>query len=286
MSADVVEPKVAAPPAPPPTLPEFAQVMGHPRPLWMLFMTEFWERFAFYGMRWALALYIVAQFHGGDPAGEAPASMLYGAYLALVYAAAIFGGYVADKLIGYQRSILVGAAFMAAGLFLITLPSEAMLKLGLATVIVGNGMFKPIISTVVGKLYATGDGRRDSGFTIFYMGINLGAFIAPILTGLLADKVFGTPEMPSYKVVFIASGIGMVLSLVWFWFGRGQLKGIGAATGAMAGTGRLLLVVLGAMLAVPGFYFLLTIDAGVLNWILIALFVAPALKASAASSWC
>ncbi len=277
MSADVVEPKVAAPPAPPPTLPEFAQVMGHPRPLWMLFMTEFWERFAFYGMRWALALYIVAQFHGGDPAGEAPASMLYGAYLALVYAAAIFGGYVADKLIGYQRSILVGAAFMAAGRFLITLPSEAMLKLGLATVIVGNGMFKPIISTVVGKLYATGDGRRDSGFTIFYMGINLGAFIAPILTGLLADKVFGTPEMPSYKVVFIASGIGMVLSLVWFWFGRGQLKGIGAATGAMAGTGRLLLVVLGAMLAVPGFYFLLTIDAGVLNWILIALFVAPAL---------
>ena len=277
MSADVVEPKVAAPPAPPPTLPEFAQVMGHPRPLWMLFMTEFWERFAFYGMRWALALYIVAQFHGGDPAGEAPASMLYGAYLALVYAAAIFGGYVADKLIGYQRSILVGAAVMAAGLFLITLPSEAMLKLGLATVIVGNGMFKPIISTVVGKLYATGDGRRDSGFTIFYMGINLGAFIAPILTGLLADKVFGTPEMPSYKVVFIASGIGMVLSLVWFWFGRGQLKGIGAATGAMAGTGRLLLVVLGAMLAVPGFYFLLTIDAGVLNWILIALFVAPAL---------
>ena len=277
MSADVVEPKVAAPPAPPPTLPEFAQVMGHPRPLWMLFMTEFWERFAFYGMRWALALYIVAQFHGGDPAGEAPASMLYGAYLALVYAAAIFGGYVADKLIGYQRSILVGAAFMAAGLFLITLPSEAMLKLGLATVIVGNGMFKPIISTVVGKLYATGDGRRDSGFTIFYMGINLGAFIAPILTGLLADKVFGTPEMPSYKVVFIASGIGMVLSLVWFWFGRGQLKGIGAATGAMAGTGRLLLVVLGAMLAVPGFYFLLTIDAGVLNWILIALFIAPAI---------
>ena len=277
MSADVVEPKVAAPPAPPPTQPEFAQVMGHPRPLWMLFMTEFWERFAFYGMRWALALYIVAQFHGGDPAGEAPASMLYGAYLALVYAAAIFGGYVADKLIGYQRSILVGAAFMAAGLFLITLPSEAMLKLGLATVIVGNGMFKPIISTLVGKLYATGDGRRDSGFTIFYMGINLGAFIAPILTGLLADKVFGTPEMPSYKVVFIASGIGMVLSLVWFWFGRGQLKGIGAATGAMAGTGRLLLVVLGAMLAVPGFYFLLTIDAGVLNWILIALFVAPAL---------
>ncbi|AKC87164.1 peptide MFS transporter [Pseudoxanthomonas suwonensis] len=276
MSADVVEPKVAAPPPPSHHLPEFAQVMGHPRPLWMLFMTEFWERFAFYGMRWALVLYIVAQFFNGDATGEAPASELYGAYLALVYAAAIFGGYVADKLIGYQRSILVGAVFMAAGLFLITVPSEAFLKLGLATIIVGNGMFKPIISTVVGKLYATGDGRRDSGFTIFYMGINLGAFIAPILTGLLAEKVFGSDGMPAYKVVFIASGIGMVLSLVWFWFGRGQLKGIGAAEGAMAGTGRLLMVALGALVAIPAFYFLLTIEAGVLNWILIALFVAPA----------
>ena len=181
MSADVVEPKVAAPPAPPPTLPEFAQVMGHPRPLWMLFMTEFWERFAFYGMRWALALYIVAQFHGGDPAGEAPASMLYGAYLALVYAAAIFGGYVADKLIGFQRSILLGAVFMAIGLFLLASPTEPMFKLGLATIIVGNGLFKPIISTMVGKLYLQGDARRDAGFTIFYMGINIGAMNAPML---------------------------------------------------------------------------------------------------------
>ncbi|MDO7986897.1 MFS transporter, partial [Enterococcus faecium] len=104
MSADAVEPRNAAPPGP--SLPEFAQTLGHPRPLWMLFMTEFWERFAFYGMRWALALYIVAQFHGGDASGEAPASKLYGAYLALVYAAALFGGYVADRVIGYQRSIL------------------------------------------------------------------------------------------------------------------------------------------------------------------------------------
>ena len=267
-------PNSASTPAP---VPEFKNLLGHPRPLWMLFMTEFWERFAFYGMRWALALYIVAQFHGGDSAGEAPASMLYGAYLALVYAAAIFGGYVADKLIGYQRSILVGAAFMAAGLFLITLPSEAMLKLGLATVIVGNGMFKPIISTVVGKLYATGDGRRDSGFTIFYMGINLGAFIAPILTGLLADKVFGTPEMPSYKVVFIASGIGMVLSLVWFWFGRRQLQGIGLPAEHQTGMRNVSLVVLfGAVIGIPMFYALLTIDANLLQAILMALFVIPA----------
>ena len=259
-------------------VPQFAQVLGHPRPLWMLFMTEFWERFAFYGMRWALVLYIVAQFYSGDATGEAPAAELYGAYLALVYAAAIFGGYVADRLIGYQRSILLGAFFMAAGLFLIMAPDEAWLKMGLATIIVGNGLFKPIISTMVGKLYATGDARRDSGFTIFYMGINLGAFIAPILTGWLAERMFGgSPDLPAYKVVFIASGLGMVASLVWFWLGRGQLKGIGAAPANASGMGRTLLVAVGAVLAIPVYYFLLTIDAGVLNWILIALFVVPAI---------
>ena len=257
--------------------PNFPQAMGHPKPLWMLFMTEFWERFAFYGMRWALVLYIVAQFHNGDASGEAPASELYGAYLALVYAAAIFGGYVADKLIGYQRAILLGAVIMAAGLFMVMMPSENLLKLGLATIIVGNGLFKPIISTMVGKLYATGDERRDSGFTIFYMGINAGAFIAPILTGYLADKIFGTPDMPAYKVVFMAAGIGMVISLVWFWFGRAQLKGVGAPPAGHEGMGRVLMVALGALIAIPMFYFLLTIDAGILNWILIALFVAPAI---------
>ena len=89
--------------------PDFPRVLGHPRPLWMLFMTEFWERFAFYGMRWALTLYIVAQFFGGDASGQAYASRTYGAFLALVYATAIFGGYVADRIIGYQRSILLGA---------------------------------------------------------------------------------------------------------------------------------------------------------------------------------
>ena len=258
-------------------VPEYSQLMGHPRPLWMLFMTEFWERFAFYGMRWALVLYIVAQFHNGEASGQGPASELYGAYLALVYAAAIFGGYVADKVIGYQRAILLGAVIMAVGLFLIMFPSEQWLKLGLATVIVGNGLFKPIISTMVGKLYATGDERRDSGFTIFYMGINMGAFIAPILTGILADKVFGTEAMPAYKVVFMAAGIGMILSLIWFWFGRHQLKGIGAPAPGTEGMGRMVLVLLGAIVAIPVYYFLLTIDAGVLNWILIALFVAPAI---------
>src|SRR5262249_7308188 len=100
-----------------PAIPQFKEIMGHPAPLWMLFMTEFWERFAFYGIRWALALYVVAQFFNGDPAGQSTANLIYGSYLAVVYAAAVFGGYVADRIVGYQRSILIGAVFMAAGLF-------------------------------------------------------------------------------------------------------------------------------------------------------------------------
>ena len=257
----------------PGTIPEFKQALGHPRPLWMLFMTEFWERFAFYGIRWALVLYVVAQFHGGNPEGEAPAGKLYGAYLALVYAGAIFGGYVADKILGYQRSILLGAVFMAAGLFMIAIPSEQLFKVGLATVIVGNGMFKPIISTLVGKLYATGDERRDSGFTIFYMGINSGAFIAPIITQYLAQHVFGVDNMPAYKVVFIASGVGMILSFLWFWFGRAQLKGIGLPAIGSEGLGRIVAVAVGALCAIPVFYFLLTIDAKSLQWILSIMFL-------------
>ena len=109
----------AATPTQPVVIPEFKQILGHPSPLWMLFMTEFWERFAFYGIRWALVLYIVTQFHGGAAAGQADANLTYGSYLALVYAGAVFGGYVADRVIGYQRSILIGATFMAAGLFAI-----------------------------------------------------------------------------------------------------------------------------------------------------------------------
>ncbi len=251
--------------------------MGHPRPLWMLFMSEFWERFAFYGIRWAMVLYVVAQFHGGDAAGERPASELYGAYLALVYAGAIFGGYIADKLIGFQRSILLGAVIMAAGLFMLALPSETLFRLGLATIIVGNGMFKPIISTMVGKLYSQADERRDSGFTIFYMGINLGAMIAPVVTQILAERVFGSSGMPSYQVVFISAGVGMVLSLFWFWFGRSQLQGVGLPPEDAQGMGRTAMVALGGLLiGIPMFYFLLTISASALQAVLMALFLIPA----------
>ncbi|MBI2407666.1 MAG: peptide MFS transporter [Gemmatimonadetes bacterium] len=254
-------------------LPQFKQLMGHPQPLWMLFMSEFWERFAFYGIRWALVLYIVAQFHGGSPTGQASANLTYGSYLALVYAVAIFGGYVADKVIGYQRSILTGAVFMATGLFLITLPDPTIFKLGLSTIVVGNGLFKPNISTIVGKCYSAGDERRDSGFTIFYMGINAGAFLSPLFTGWLADQVFGTEAMPAYKVVFLAAGVGMLISLVWFYIGRRQLQGIGAPLPDQQNRMRVLYVILGGVVTVPIVFALLAVGGKNLQWVLSAMFL-------------
>jgi POT family proton-dependent oligopeptide transporter len=257
-----------------PAAPDYPQTLGHPRPLWMLFMTEFWERFAFYGIRWALTLYIVAEFFHGDAAGQAFASRTYGAYLALVYATAVFGGYVADKIIGYQRSILVGATVMAVGLFMIMLPNEQVFLLGLATIIVGNGLFKPNISSMVGQLYAQGDSRRDRGFTLFYMGINGGALIAPLITGWLASALTDTPMQQNYKLVFGASGVGMLISLVWFWIGRRQLKGVGRPSPDQANRLRVAYVVLGMLVAIPVFYLLMArAGAVVLQWLLTALFI-------------
>lgn len=251
-----------------------ANVLGHPRQLWMLFMTEFWERFAFYGMRWALTLYIVAQFFGGDASGQAYASRTYGAFLALVYATAIFGGYVADRIIGYQRSILLGAVITAAGLFAITIANQEVFLLGLALVIVGNGLFKPNISTMVGKLYAADDPRRDRGFTIFYMGINAGALVAPLLTGWLASELTNTPMEQNYKAVFFATGAGMLISLLWFWFGRRDLGEIGRPPADRKGVSSMLMVLVGSAVAVPIIYFLLSrVGAEPLQYVLSALFV-------------
>ncbi|MBA8882414.1 peptide MFS transporter [Dokdonella fugitiva] len=247
-----------ASPGAPAAPPSFPQRLGHPAPLWMLFMTEYWERFAFYGMRWALTLYIVAQFYGGSGTGEAPANDVYGAYLALIYAASLFGGYVADQLIGYQRSILIGAVIMASGLFVIMIPNQEVFLFGLALVIVGNGLFKPNISTMVGQLYGPEDRRRDAGFTIFYMGINLGGFLSPLVTGWLASVITDTPLQQNYKVVFLASGIGMILSFIWFWVGRRQLQGIGRPP-ADVPQARGIGIVLGcAAIGVPLVYFLLS----------------------------
>jgi POT family proton-dependent oligopeptide transporter len=163
---------------------------------------------------------------------------------------------------------------MAAGLFAISIPDPDIFKIGLATIIVGNGMFKPNISTMVGKLYSLGDTRRDSGFTIFYMGINAGAFLAPILTQLLAQKVFNTGDTPAYKVVFIASGIGMLISLVWFAIGRRALKGIGAPEAEAQSPMRMVYVAVGAIAVIPVVYFLLKAGAANLQVVLSILFLA------------
>lgn len=259
-------------------LPEFENLWGHPKPLWMLFMAEFWERFAFYGIRWALTLYIVAQFFNGDASGQSFASNTYGAYLALVYASAIFGGYIADKVIGSQHSILVGAVIMGAGLFLIMLPNETFFMIGLATVIVGNGLFKPNISNLVGKIYALDDHRRDSGFSIFYMGINAGAMVSPIITQWLASTLTDTPMMNNYKAVFGAAGVGMLISYVWFYIGRRQLKGIGSIEKTPLRTKNLITVIFGALASIIPVYILMTYaGAQVLAWILFVLFVGLAI---------
>ncbi len=240
------------------TAPDFPQLLGHPRPLWMLFMTEFWERFAFYTVSWALALYIVQQFYGGNPAGQAWASGVFGAYTALIYGASIFGGWVADKLIGYQRTILLGAVVMAAGLFVLMLPDRVMLLLGLALVIAGDGLFKPNISTMVGQLYGRDDPRRDRGFTLFYMGINAGALLAPLLTGWMAAHFTQTPMQQNYRIVFAAAGVGMLLSLAWFWFGRRQLKRVGRPAAGAESPLRVLWVLCGVIAAVPLIWLLLS----------------------------
>jgi POT family proton-dependent oligopeptide transporter len=145
--------------------------------------------------------------------------------------------------------------------------------LGLATIITDNGMFKPNISTMVGKLYATSDERRDSGFTIFYMGINSGAFLAPLFTGWLANAVFGSAGMPAYKVVFMAAGVGMLVSFLWFYFGRTQLQGIGAPLPEAPGMQRVGLVALGALVMIPLFYLMLALGAKTLQSGLTVMFV-------------
>ena len=234
--------------------PPPGEFIGHPKPLWMLFAAEFWERFSYYGMRALLAVYVASTFFGLLPEGEAnaAASLTYGAYTALVYATAIFGGYIADRYLGYQRSIMLGGALMAAGMFLLLIENLTGFLIGLAVIVVGNGLFKPNISTMVGKLYAPGDPRRDSGFTIFYMGINAGALIAPIICGAWIGALYG------FKWGFFVAGLGMVFGIVVFQILSGWLGHVGKPPPGAEGFGRTFKVLGGALLAVPVVYFLLS----------------------------
>ncbi|MDA0149258.1 peptide MFS transporter [Vibrio sp. LaRot3] len=191
------------------------QFFGHPRGLFLLFGTELWERFSYYAMRAILVLYLTdTTINGGMGWSTKDALDLYGIYTGLVYVTPLVGGWLADNYLGQRRSILLGGALMAIGQFTLAIPADMLglslhhsFYLGLALLIAGNGLFKPNISTMVGDLYQEGDNRRDGAFTIFYMGINLGALLAGFVAGSVTGE-FG------WKAGFITAGIGMVISLV------------------------------------------------------------------------
>lgn len=176
---------------------------GHPRGLYVLFGAEMWERFSYYGMRALLVLYLTK--HLGYIRKDALA--LYALYTGLVYVTPLIGGYLADRVLGQRKAIFVGGIVMAMGHF--AMAFEPMLFLALSLLILGNGFFKPNISTMVGGLYAQGDPRRDGAYTIFYMGINLGAFFSPLVCGYLGEKI-------GWHYGFGAAGVGMVLGLISF----------------------------------------------------------------------
>ncbi|MCZ2222905.1 MAG: peptide MFS transporter [Chitinophagales bacterium] len=193
-----------------------AQSSSHPKGLWILFGTEMWERFSYYGMRAIFVLFMTKALLFDKALG----SQIYGSYTGLVYLTPLLGGYMADRYWGNRKSIIVGGLLMALGQFFMFLsgsfhtePIAPMLMfVGLGFLILGNGFFKPNISTMVGQLYPQGDKRVDSAFTIFYMGINLGAFFAPLVTGYLGDT--GNPD--DFKWGFLAACVGMLLSVIFF----------------------------------------------------------------------
>jgi POT family proton-dependent oligopeptide transporter len=185
-----------------------ATTIGHPPGLYWLFAAEMWERFCYYGMRALLLLYLVKSLAMGDNKGFA----VYGAYTALVYVMPVIGGRIADQILGSRLAVLLGGVLMAIGEFVIVGGSEMLLFWGMAIIIVGNGLFKPNISTMVGKLYPDGDNRKDSGFTIFYIGINLGALLATTVCAEVGHR-YGA------QAGFALAGVGMLLGVIIFQMG-------------------------------------------------------------------
>jgi proton-dependent oligopeptide transporter, POT family len=180
-------------------------LFGHPRGLGLLFCTEMWERFSFYGMRALLILYLVNALGWST----ARAANLYGTYTGLVYFTPLLGGWLADRVLGTRRSLVIGGLVIALGHFTLAIPTMPAFYAGLTFIVLGTGLFKPNVSTMVGQLYAEGDPRRDAGFTIFYMGINVGAFLGPIVCGYLAQTAgFG------WHWGFAAAGVGTLPGLV------------------------------------------------------------------------
>lgn len=184
-----------------------ANKQGHPRGLYALFFTEMWERLAFYTMVGILLLYTTDTERGGLGMPSAEGNEIYGLYLAFVYFTPFLGGMIADRFLGYRRAVIVGAVSMASGLFLMSVPGKAYFLLGLLALIVGNGFFKPNISVMVGNLYEPGDARRDAGFNIFYMGINIGALVANLMAAFVRNEA-------GWLWTFRIAGFGLVISML------------------------------------------------------------------------
>jgi POT family proton-dependent oligopeptide transporter len=189
--------------------------LGHPKGLFLLFATEMWERFSYYGMRALLVLSLVAGVESTNPGfgwSQAEALKLYGLFTGFVYFTPLIGGWLADNYLGQRKSVIIGGLVMAAGQFTLASAIPGNLSLfyvGLILLVIGNGFFKPNISTMVGDLYAEGDARRDAAFTIFYMGINAGAFLAPLVCSTLGEN----PQL-GWRYGYMSAGIGMILSVI------------------------------------------------------------------------
>ena len=206
-----------------PSLPatDTAGIGGHPRGLTTLFFTEMWERFSYYGMRAILILYMTAAVaEGGLGFDTVKAGKIYGLYTSSVYLTTLGGGWLADRVFGARRAVLLGGIIIACGHFSMAFKSMPNFYGGLILIAAGTGLLKPNISTMVGSLYSAGDIRRDAGFSIFYMGINLGAFISPFVCGYLGQRV-------DWHYGFAAAGVGMVLGLIQYVLGGARLGDIG-----------------------------------------------------------
>ncbi|MBK5296312.1 MAG: peptide MFS transporter [Vicinamibacteria bacterium] len=190
---------------------------GHPRGLATLFLTEMWERFSYYGMRAFLILYMTAPAAaGGLGFAVTDAASIYGTYTGSVWGAAILGGLVADRFLGAYRSVLLGGVIIALGHVALAFTALTFFYLGLGLIVVGTGLLKPNISTLVGALYREGDGRRDAGFSVFYMGINLGAFLGPLVAGYIAQRI-------DWHLGFACAAVGMAFGLVQYVLGKRHL---------------------------------------------------------------
>lgn len=233
---------------------------GHPRGLTTLFFTEMWERFSYYGMRALLILFMVkTAADGGLGYDTKKAAAIYGTYTMSVYLLSILGGFIADNFIGARRSVLIGGIIIACGHFAMAFSAQSTFFAGLVLIALGTGLLKPNISTMVGSLYSPTDERRDAGFSIFYMGINIGAFLAPLVTGYLAQSTswkaqlssWGLDPVHSWHWGFAAAGVGMTFGLVMYVLQRKRLAQVGHAPSIEPNHGRpwgkLALVALGSL---------------------------------------